>query len=350
MKIVYLASIATKRQHFDGERNKSLDVLKALKTKYKRVKSFNLGNRYLQPFVMALWFLWIIFWKPDCVFIAKSPSGAGRALAYLRRLKFDMRKVVIYSYGLGIDGGFQRYIKDTSIFKEAGLIIAENTYSRESFEKHGCERLATFPCLKPSYTLPADGPFCQKKTLKSLFFARLTEDKGLFIAIESVIEVNERAGFEKFTLDIAGKPKDKETEDKIKSFSNKYGYIRYLGTSFTITGRESYLRLMTYDLNIFPSYYEHECAPGSVVDMFIAGIPTLSSDFDGSHIMLGDDCAYFAPQRDLDANIRVLETIYDHQEELHSKRESCRKRAPIYSYEEFLKVFDSAVSKIDSKD
>ena len=347
MKIVYLASIATKHRHFDGERNKSADILKALRTKYKHVKAFNLSNRFFQPIVMVMWFLHILFWKPDYVFIAKSPSGAGRALTYLKSIKFDMKKVIVYSYGLGIEGDFRRYIKDPTVFKEAGLLIVENKYSMKSFQRYGCERFVMFPCLKPAYPLPPDKPYSEKKTLKSLFFARVTEDKGVFIAIDSVIKVNEQAGFVKYTLDIAGKAKDKDVEKRIKALAEKYDYIHYLGTSFTITGRDSYLRLMTYDLNVFPSYYEHECAPGSVVDMFISGVPTLSSEFDGSHLMLGDDCAYFAPQRDLEANVSSLIWIYDNQRDLYLKREACRKRAPLYSYDNFLNAFEAALEKCD---
>ena len=46
-----------------------------------------------------------------------------------------------------------------------------------------------------------------------------------------------------------------------------------------IEGIDSYYRLQQYDLHVFPSRFVFECAPGSIMDMFIAGVPSLSSTF-----------------------------------------------------------------------
>lgn len=342
MKILFIASIATKNNHFDGERNKSKDVLNALQGHYK-IKSVNLSSKLFRIPSILLFILYVLFWHPKKVFICKSPKGASLIANILKRIGYDLNDVIIYSIGLGLEGQFDKLTKDKEIFSKVGILIVENSAAADSFKKHGCNNIRCFPCIKRIYELPKDIPFKEKQTLKSIFFARLVEDKGVFLAVDAIIEVNKDLAIPKFTLDIAGKPANKEIENRLQGIAKKYSFINYLGTTFTITGKDSYLRLQKYDLNIFPSWYNHECAPGSVVDMFIAGVPTLSSQFSGSKVMLSEKCAYFAKTKSLQDNIEKLEYIYKNQRELYEKRSACRDRKYEYSYDSFIKFFDGII-------
>lgn len=342
MKILFIASIATKHNHFDGERNKSKDVLNALQAHYK-VKAVNLSSKFSRIPAILLFIFYALLWKPQKVLICKSPKGASIITNILKKIGYNLNNVIVYSIGLGLEGQFDKLTKDKEIFSKVGILIVENSAAADSFKKHGCKNICCFPCIKRIYDLPSDGPFKEKQTLKSIFFARLAEDKGVFLAIDAIIGVNKGCAIPKFTLDIAGKPANKEIENKIQTIVNQYNFIKYLGTTFTITGRDSYIRLQKYDLNIFPSWYNHECAPGSVVDMFIAGVPTLSSPFRGSKVMLSDKCAYFAKTKNLQDNIEKLEDIYKNQEILYKKRSACRDRKSKYSYDAFILFFDGII-------
>lgn len=355
MKILFLASIATKNNHYDGEVNKSKDVMGALKTKYD-VKSVNLIHRYrkipgylffvkiIQAFKMMWFSLLAFFWKPDYVFIAKAPSGAAMAIRFLKLVHYDFGKIIVYVYGLGLDKEYSELVKNKDDFKLVSHLVVENEAAAESFEKIGCRNLSSFPCLKKVYELPDDPPFEEKDTLKAIFFARLVEEKGLFLAIEAVKKVNGDSPIKKYTLDIAG-PADKETEKRILVSIDGYSEFRYFGKEFTITGIESYKRLQGYDLNVFPTWYHHECAPGSVVDMFIAGVPTVSSIFPGCYKMMDDSSSYFVRKKNLDDLVSRLEEIYENQRDLYAKRSKCREAASLYSYERFLEFFDMLIGQ-----
>ena len=355
MKILFLAAIATKRNHFDGEVNKSKDIYEALKTKYK-VKSVNFIHRYrkipgyrwfvkfTQVFKM-LWFaLLVALWNPDYVFIAKAPYGAAMAIRFLKMVHYDFKKTIVYVYGLGLDEAYLELVKNKEDFKLVSHLIVENEAAAESFEKFECKNLSYFPCIKKVYELPADQPFKEKETLSAIFFARLIEEKGLFLAIDAVKLVNGDSPAKKYTLDIAG-PADKETEKRILDSIKGHSEFHYYGKEFTITGIESYKRLQNYDLNVFPSWYHHECAPGSVVDMFIAGVPTVSSTFPGCYKMMDESSSYFVRQKNLYDLVARLEEIYTNQKEVYAKRSKCREASKLYSYDAFLKFFAGLTEK-----
>lgn len=338
MRILFLASIATKRNHFNGEVNKSKDLLDAMKLYYK-LKACNLTNQFTRLFSITRFLLLAKFWNPDFVFIGKSPFGAAVALKLLRTFKFPLNNVVVYSYGRGLEGYYQDKIHNIDDFSKVKCLIVENKAAAESFEKFGCTNIATFPCVKKTYELLPKTFQGAKETLKAIFFARVTVDKGVLMAIEAVQSINKRAGFAKFSLTISGSCVDKALMEKILTICNADPNIKFIGTSLSITGYKSYVELSEFDLNVFPTMFFHECAPGSVVDMFIAGVPTASSDFQGYQYMLNDEFAYIFKQGSLESLICCLESIYRDQEKLFKKRSLCFEQANKYSYQSFLNFF-----------
>ena len=347
MKILFLASIATKRKHFDGERNKSLAIANSLKRK-NEVICYNLNGRFRRPLSMLRFLFRARFGHYDLILVCKSPTGCSTAYKALRRLNVKTDKLVLYPYGRGLEGKFQ---SDPNIarkvlpeaFLNAKALIVENGRSKQSYAELGCKNIFFVPVVKKIFDIPESKAFREQQTLHAIFWARIAAAKGVLDAIEAVQRINAGLPIPKYTLDIAGGDPEADVEEKIKRVVNEDHNIVYYGTSFTVQGEETYHRLQDYDLHVFPSYYNHECAPGSVVDMFIAGVPTLSSTFPGYEAMMNNDNSYFAPAQNVDALVERLNYIHDHQEELYQKRRLCRLEAPKYSEDAFLDVFEQIV-------
>jgi glycosyltransferase involved in cell wall biosynthesis len=331
MKILYIASIATKHRHFDGERNKSKSVKDCL-VSLGKIKTVNLSIKSLQPFSMLRFVALVCFWRPNYVFISKAPSGGSLILSILQDIHFNMKKTIFYSFGRGLYNFGEKI--NPQVLSKVGTLICETPEVASDFLAVGCKRVLPYPCIKKYYQIPQPSIFCQKKILNLIFWARVTEDKGVFDAIDSVIRLNKIE--KRFTLSIAGGEASTETIRKIKGICKNYPDIIYYGTSFTITGVNTYYRLSKYDLNIFPTHFYHECVPGSVVDNLIAGVPTLSTKFNSYEDMLKPSFAYFLDDTKVETIDRALSDIYNNQKELFQKRNPATIFAKQYSYDAFL--------------
>ena len=330
MKYLFIASIATAKNHFDGERNKSKAVLDCLK-KLGIVKSVNLSSKVLQPLNMLRFIFYVMIFKPNKIFICKAPSGGSIVLGLLRKLRFPSKDIVFYSYGRGLHN-FENKVKKINLLY-AGTLICEAPEISLEFKEYGFSNIEVFPCVKKYYQINQPAFFTKKRILRVLFFSRVTPEKGVFDAINSISRLNQDSIH--FSLTIAGACESIQVKKTIEQICKTHPYIKFVGTSFSITGMDSYLEFSTYDLLIFPSSFFHECAPGSVVDSLIAGVPVLSTEFLGYKQMLDSSFAYLLNDTQPTTIDKALQDIYDKPEDLFKKRVLCTQKARQYSYESF---------------
>jgi len=103
---------------------------------------------------------------------------------------------------------------------------------------------------------------------------------------------------------------------------------------------ESYRTLSRYDLHVFPTKYR-EGFPGSLIDFFIAGVPTLSASFARAHEILTENDSVIYQQGNKEDLKAKLMKIYNNQNELSDLRKnsySLREKYSVESFEEYLKV------------
>lgn len=353
---LFVASLPTKKFYFDGERNKSKDVLNSLKRKYGNNCSIvDLSkNQYLQ--VLKLIFL-VIFKKYKFIFVSKCLVGGSKAIRFINKFanKWNRKNVVFYIIGNGSNGFDDKTIYYEDVKKAKHLIVESPLVEKEMIERGLKDKgsISIFPCIKPNYDLKPTKVTYPKDTLKLIYFSRVTELKGLMDAIKVVISLNESNKKTLFELDIAGgsgaEKKEQEFLKQIVDISSKKDYINYLGLNLRIEGKNSYERLQTYDLHIFPSKFYQECAPGSIIDMFIAGVPTLSSTFPSSvYLMNKNDSYFFEMNNEKDLENKLMD-IYKNQEALNEKRVKTNKNAQLFTEDKFIECVDTIVKK-DIKD
>ena len=109
-----------------------------------------------------------------------------------------------------------------------------------------------------------------------------------------------------------------------------------------ITGVESYKMLQKYDIHVFPSHFKQECAPGAILDMFVAGVPTLSSKYSSYKNLLNEDNSYLFEQcNNNDLEEKLLYIYENGYKELNKKR--------FLSFKERLKYTDNAFIQLLEK-
>ena len=275
-RLLFIASLPTKKMNFDGERNKSRDVLNA----FKKMGEFKITiidlskNKCLQIIKMMLCFM---FCKYSSVFVSKCIVGGSLAIHLLNKIR-KKQNVVFYIIGNGYYGFDDKKIYFEDI-NRCNRLIVESDIVKESMISKGfiSNKIDVFPCLKPEYNLDFTKHVYKRcQPLKLIYFSRINPDKGLGDLINVIVDINSNYNTPILTLDISGgvsnEPGIKEFNEYVVEQCCKYEYLNYLGMSLRIDGIESYKILQRYDLHVFPSHFKQECAPGAIFDMFVAGV------------------------------------------------------------------------------
>jgi glycosyltransferase involved in cell wall biosynthesis len=106
-------------------------------------------------------------------------------------------------------------------------------------------------------------------------FSRVSKSKGIDIAIEATKKVIEKTGNRNIYLDIYGKI-DPEFYDEMMSLIGNNENIKYKGI---INDRDVINTISTYYCCLFPTHYEGEGFPATVLECLMSGLPVIASNW-----------------------------------------------------------------------
>lgn len=336
-KILYIASLNTEKNKYDGERIKSTYIYDSLK-RHTCVSLINFSNNRF--FELAKLILKLIFYKSKYkkIIISKDPHGANIIYKILNFFGVNFSNVYYFEIGPFL---FDR-INNGSIKKETffnnSTIVVETNSMKEDLESLGFKNLLVFPNFK---IIPAKEYIIRKtypqKILKLIYLSRIEEMKGIYDLVEVLKEINKKET--KFTLDIFGMFMSKDDKDKLNELISNCKYIQYKG-KIDLFEEENYSLLANYDLHVFPTKYS-EGFPGTIIDFFIVKVPTISSEFRSAYDILNNTNSYIFPKNDSKALKNVLIEIYDNQRTLNEKIANipdAGSKYSIKSFDEFLSI------------
>ena len=328
-KILFIASLNTKKDRYDGERIKSTLMYDSLKKLFS-VDVINLSvHKIFNTFRIILVGLFSRK-KYDSLVVSKDPHGANIIIKLLRLTKYPLDKIIYFEIGPFLyDRIINGSIKKEN-FKDIKIIVETNSMKAE-LESLGVRVFNIFPNFKSKFDVPFLEQKYPKKTLKLVFFSRIDEMKGIYDLMEAVSQINKERV--RFTLDIFGLISINYDEKRFKDLLSSNKEIRYFG-KLNLVESKDYSLLSKYDLHVFPTKYS-EGFPGTLIDFFIAGVPTLSSNFARAYDILSDSNSFFFERGSVDDLKRMLLYIYDNQEELIQKRVESFKMRDNYTTDKF---------------
>lgn len=344
-RMLFIGSLPTKKVHYNGETNKTGDVFSFfLKSNQFKITRINLTHFKL--FYTIKMIACSFCKKYDVIFVSKCVVGGSLIVKLLSKYgrKSNKQNIVFYWIGNGIEGFEDKRIY-LDAFKICKTIIFESEDVRDSFKHLVTGNSLICPCIKPCYNISLrQKDYSNAKNMRCIFFSRVVKEKGLMDAIGAIEKANRLIGYKYYSLDIAGaatsSPDAEEFEKRIVNYIKNKDEFTYFGKSFCVTGIETYLRLQDYDLHLFPTHFKQECAPGSIIDMFIAGIPTISSSFPNVNNILSNEDSYIFEQGNVDDLVKTLLYIFEHPTELNAKRKTSfqlQKKYDEHAFYELMK-------------
>ena len=328
--ILYIAYLNSEKEKYDGERIKSTFIYDSLKKK-ANVDVINLSVHKLFNTFRIFWCALFKKKKYDLVIISKDPHGANIIQKILKFVKYPSSKINYFEIGPFLyDRILNGSIKKETFIKDK-LIVVETLSMKNELVSLGFDNIDVFPNFKPVYSIKFNEQKYPKDTLNLVYLSRIEEQKGIYDLIDCLKVLNKDKL--KFRLDIYGRPQTKFDEDKLNQLVAGCEYINYLG-KIDINCAEAYEQLSKYDLHVFPTKYS-EGFPGTIIDFFIAGVPTLASTFARSNDILKETDSILFKQFDNEDLSNKLKYIYSNQNILSKLRKESFKRSNKYSIEAF---------------
>lgn len=328
-RILYIASINTNKEKFDGERIKSTLIYSSLK-KYYVVESVNLSNHKVLNTIKLIFKLFFKRKKYSNIYISKDPRGANILLKILKLFNCPFEKIIYFEIGPFLYEMIQNHQIKCGFFEKTKYVVVETNSLKDELVSIGFENVLIFPNFKPLVNVDITYSSYPKNVLDLVYFSRIEEKKGIYDLIDVLKQINKR-GHCLFNLDIYGRFQSPSEKKKLLEICDDA--IKYCG-ALDMGSIDSYYKISKYDLHVFPTKYG-EGFPGTLLDFFMAGVPTLSSTFARSSDILTDrDSILFKQGDNKDLHDKLI-FIYENQNILIGLKNETLNKKNEFSVERF---------------
>lgn len=179
-------------------------------------------------------------------------------------------------------------------------------------------------------------------------FSRVMKEKGIEEAISAVNDVNNELGKRAFILDIYG-PIDNEYNKRfIELVEQNNETVQYKGV---IDYKLSTDALKGYFALLFPTYYEGEGYPNTIVDAYAAGLPVIATNWKyNSEIVRNGRDGIIYEGIDTDALKKVLHDVARDPKSITAMKPHALMRAKDYAPDKAIQIIIERFNEIDKRE
>lgn len=276
-----------------------------------------------------------MFLSPNKRKIILSTSSGGTYFFLKLNYYLNIFKKDIYYFVVGGDtpSKIEDGIFNIKYYKKCKKIFIETNSMKDkmlNFELFQTTYLPNFKKFRKRIVTNKEN----KLPLKTVFFSRITPEKGVDMIFEMQKIINK--DILKIEIDFYG-PISDDYEKEFKSKILENNLINYKGI-LNAQDESTYDILEQYDLMLFPTYWKGEGFPGTIIDSFISGVPILASDWKYNKEIIKDNITGFLfetkNQTEFEAKIKY---ILENPSILKTMRINCYKESEKYKVENVLK-------------
>ena len=343
-KVSIIGYHAKQKALHDGQTVKTQQLTKALKNIYcsKQINEVDMQGCVKQP-ISFLWSYFKACRNSESVIILPA-YGALKVFPFLCLLFRKKGTKLFYDV---IGGWLGNFIKDRSLLRGAlkrfNGIWVETTPMKESLSKQGFKNVTIVPNFKELTILEPNDLHESDQPMHLCIFSRITEVKGIEDGIKAVCKINTILNKTVYTLDMYG-PIDKSFEERF-SYLRKTSpeYIKYCGC---VEAEKSTETLKQYDALLFPTRYEGEGHPGTIIDAYSAGLPVISARWNSYADFVDEGITGLGyEQFNSDELSELLKQIAENSNILNQMRMNCLTKADQYSARTVIRKIDSLLNE-----
>lgn len=326
----------------DGQTVKTRTLADALESYYgNKVMRVDTYNYKKTPFKLIIGLLRCLV-NCDSVFVLLSRNGRRIILPLVAKLS---RVCHCKIYHCLIGGNLADEVE-----KNPNLAVVLNNLSKNWVETHSLverlqqlgvrnsEYLPNFKKLNPINISMRKYSLCPP--FKLCTFSRVMEEKGITDAIRAVKKINELKNETYCVLDIFG-PIEKSYGNSFKAELQECDAARYCGI---VPYSDTVDVLSRYDLLLFPTKWEGEGVPGTIIDAFAAGLPVIARRWRYHDEMLKDGITGLSfTAEDIEVLADCVLSVLKDPAVIGEYGKNCREQFEMYSIEFALKIINNAL-------
>ena len=201
---------------------------------------------------------------------------------------------------------------------------------KTQLENHGIHNCTVIPNFKRLNNEEVKAMPNQQGKKSFCMFSRVMEEKGITDAIEAIGKYNEEHK-EPVFLNIWG-PVDDRYKEAFEVLLQKAGeYVKYHGS---VNYDESVKVLTNHLALLFPTHWDGEGFPGTIVDAYAAGIPVIASDWNANSELVDNfKTGWIYPNEKVGNLYESIEWAVQNEEKMMAMRKDCKEKAAEYTPE-----------------
>lgn len=330
-KILYIATVANKRNRLDGETIKCrlldeyLNEIDGLK-----VKTIDTDNWKKHVLKLVFLIMFYYFWC-DKIVISSADRGAHIVLSFFNKIKCK-KDIFYFVIGGSLYNNIIEKKWNVEDYQNIKKIYVEANTLKSNLNKidiNNVEVINNFRKVKDF-----ENKYKKTKEIKFVFFGRVIKEKGIEEAIKLVKMLNKKDKIP-CTLDIYGQVKDTYLEKIKKDFTKNITFHGEIKPNNKI----EYEMLSYYDIFILPTEYPGECLPGALIDAYISGLAVVVSNWQYAkeYVLNNENGIIFEYKNYDDMYTRTKEMIL--QNKIEKYKNKSKEMSKLYMIDEVLKQF-----------
>lgn len=336
MRVGIIGRFAYGKDLLDGQTIKTRILREALMEKMPESKiSFVDVYRFKLRFILVFIKIFILFARNEKIIVLLSKNGRRIIFPYMCFLNKIFKRKMYHDV---IGGRLADDLKTNPKRKKIFLSFSEHWVEMEKMKiqliEYGVENVDVIPNFKMLKPIDKNNLYSSDK-LTFCTFSRVTKSKGISIAIETIAKLNKNKGCFA-TLDIYGEIEKGYLEEFNELLEKYQNFVFYKGK---VPYDQSVETIKNYYMLLFPTTYEGEGFPGTIIDTFFAGVPVIATDWKyNSDILTNDYTGIIYDYKKENAFYEALVYCVENQEKINNMRINCLEEAKKYSVDELMNV------------
>lgn len=315
-----------------GESMKNHLFIYRFREVFDRVITVDIFTPKKRPLSIAK-MVWVVLTHPSCpVAMSVSIDTGDKVLHWLQKL--GCKNIYYWAVGGTMHEKLAAGKYSLDSYKKIKAIYVQSQRIVDGLKKLGvCNAIHVNNSKRIDYLPDISGR--KNDILHFVFVSRVHPDKGCAMIVSCAKRLNEMGYANKFTVDFYGKIDVKYADflPMIEHVDN----VSYKGF-LNLTGKKGYDILATYDMMLFPTYWDGEGFPGVVIDAYIAGVPIIASNWNCNEDVVNEKTGVIIPHHNEEALFETMKAALDGKYDLNQLAVNCQAQAMEYDNRNVLSV------------